>query len=181
MEGLTKERAREICKDTGRAGTGSSHFVQGWGKHLKKEQIRKRPFSGGWEADFLGKVGACPREGADLSQSFKELPTAALVTASNLLRCQWHWRLCTARSPAGNSPLATVPEEQQEKHKNPREKPPPLAMALQRPLLTHLRLHQLTNEKWQQSPSGSSTSKQGKEGRNLEQRGNTLAAGINVI
>ena len=64
-----------------------------------------------------------------------ETPEATCWGASDT-----HWRSCTTRSPAGSCTVATGPEEQEEKHKNRREKPLPLAVALQRPLLTNLKL-----------------------------------------
>lgn len=51
-----------------------------------------------------------------------------------------HWPLCLS-------------QEQKAKHTNPKEKPLPLAVSLQCPLLTNLKLHQLAKEKCFRGPA----------------------------
>lgn len=70
--------------------------------------------------------------------------------------------LLQSQGCAGGCRVATMPEEQGEKHKNPKDKPLPPKVSLQCPLLTNPKLHQLVKEKCLQGPAAVSQ-KQGKE------------------
>lgn len=127
------------------------------GTNLREGLLSRMRFRLHWR-----RSGCGPQDSEDLTEV---LQGASHWRAGETLWKQLAWvpvkitRGCVLLDLQQQAATGHCAKEQEGKHKSPEEKPLPLVVTLQCPLLTNLKLHQLTKEKSLQGPAAVSQDK----------------------